>query len=119
MTKGGVVATLVIKQREATNGNLPCPSGVELQRCSTNCSIVIGGIKDQRPSATTCDGGGGRLGRERLPTNRRIECVSGLTKKGVKPFRGVASIHSIRRRRYVRSIRSCPHLWQKHEAGKH
>src|SRR5207247_5603561 len=77
-------------------------------------TIVIPVSQRQRPRANT--GVVQRVGLQdqRLPTIRRTECVikfAGI--ESVEPIPGVASTKDF----WI--CRSCPHLWQKHEAGEH
>src|SRR6266496_1138274 len=108
----GVVETSaqVKKQREATDGIVAGAASIELQRRIDKRSIVIPRVDGQRPSASTVVGGGRRLGEERQPTNRCVECVIRLLEKSVEPFRGVARCKVVVLRK---------HLWQKRNAGKH
>src|SRR6266496_1138279 len=108
----GVVETSaqVIKKSEATDGIVAGAASIELLRSSAKRSIVIPRGEGQRSSATTGVGGGRRLGEERQPTNRCVECVIRLVEKSVEPFRGVARCKVVVLRK---------HLWQKRNAGKH
>src|SRR5207249_2056532 len=72
-SNGRVFGTAVVKdKRVSSNGGVVDTGGIEQQRCSANCCIVIPVVEDQRSATNTSAKAGVGIGKKRTPTECRI-----------------------------------------------